>query len=325
MRSYAHGHAGAIAPRNPGALALSASDLHNLLKEKSAAAAAPGERGVCMRRAGGGWYRWPALWAQAALPGLALAVLVLSPAAHSAARLAARLAVAAATPARPVPVSGRPFEGTPAVGALFEVTPGGPGRHFCTAAVVASPVKNLVVTAAHCVSGRRPGDLAFVPGYRNGSRPYGTWTVRRIVVDSGWADHRNPNRDVAFLVVGQPGRPGVQRRTGGERLGTGWPARTFVHVIGYPDGEQWPVICGNRAHPFGRHQLRFDCGGYPDGTSGGPFLARRDAATGAGTVIGVIGGYEQGGYLESVSYSPRFGHAIRSLYRTAVAVARAAG
>src|SRR6266705_1939493 len=159
VRSYAHGHVGAIAPRNPGALALSASDLHNLLKEKSAAAAA-----------------------------------------HSAARLAARLAVAAATPARPVPVSGRPFEGTPAVGALFEVTPGGPGRHFCTAAVVASPVKNLVITAAHCVSGRRPGDLAFVPGYRNGSRPYGTWIARRIVVDSGWADHRNPNRDVAFLV-----------------------------------------------------------------------------------------------------------------------------
>src|SRR6266581_1211981 len=97
VRSYAHGHVGAIAPRNPGALALSASDLHNLLKEKSAAAAAPGERGVCMRRAGGGWYRWPALWAQAALPGLALAVLVLSPAAHSAARLAARLAVGAVT------------------------------------------------------------------------------------------------------------------------------------------------------------------------------------------------------------------------------------
>ncbi len=161
MRSYAHGHVGAIAPRNPGALALSASDLHNLLKEQSAVAAAPGRAGGGMRRAGGvtgGRYRRPALWAQAALPGLALAVLVLSPAAHSAARLTARLAAAAATLARqaplarPVPVSGSPFEGTPAVGALFQVTPGGLGRHFCTATVVASPVKNLVITAAHCVS-----------------------------------------------------------------------------------------------------------------------------------------------------------------------------
>ena len=65
-------------------------------------------------------------------------------------------------------------------------------------------------------------------------------------MDSGWRAWRNPNRDVAFLVVGQPGRPGVQNRTGGE----------------------------------------------------------------------------QGGYLDSVSYSPRFGHAIRSPYRAAIAAAR---
>ena len=37
------------------------------------------------------------------------------------------------------------------------------------------------------------------------------------------------------------------------------------------------------------------------------------------------GGYEQGGYLEPVSCSPRFGHAIRSLYRAAVAEARGTG
>jgi V8-like Glu-specific endopeptidase len=287
-----------------------------------------------MGRAGGvrgGWLGRPALWAWAALAVPALGIGMLSPAAHGAARFAARLAAAAATLSRQAPrahpaeVSGSPFEGTPAVGALFQVTPGGFGRHFCTAAVVASPVKDLVITAAHCVYGKRPGDVAFVPGYRNGSHPYGTWIVRRIVVDAGWRAWRNPNRDVAFLVVGRPGRPGVQDRTGGERLGTGWPARTWVHVIGYPDGEQWPVICGNRTHPFGRHQLRFDCGGYPDGTSGGPFLARWNGATGTGTVIGVIGGYEQGGYLESVSYSPRFGHAIRALYRAAVAEARGSG
>jgi V8-like Glu-specific endopeptidase len=257
----------------------------------------------------------------------ALAALMLQPVTHSAARFAAAAATLSreAPRAQPAPATGSPFGGTPAVGALFRLAHGHVGRHFCTAAVVASPVKDLVITAAHCVSGRKPGRMAFVPGYRNHSHPYGVWAVRQIVMDAGWRAWRNPNRDVAFLVVGRPGRRGVQHVTGGERLGTGWPARTWVHVIGYPDGARWPVICGNRAHPFGRHQLRFDCAGYPDGTSGGPFLARRDAATGTGTVIGVIGGYEQGGYLQSVSYSPRFGRAIRSLYRTAVAAARAAG
>jgi len=287
-----------------------------------------------MRRAGGvrgGWLGRPALWAWTALAVPAIGIGMLSPAAHGAARFAARLAAAATTLsrqapwARPALVSGSPFEGTPAIGALFRVTHGGLAGHFCTATVVASPAKDLVITAAHCVYGQQPGHIAFVPGYRNSSQPYGTWIVRRIVVDPGWRAWRNPNRDVAFLVVGRPGRPGVQDRTGGERLGTGWPARAWVHVVGYPDGEQWPVICASRTHPFGRHQLRFDCGGYPDGTSGGPFLARWNGAAGTGTVIGVIGGYEQGGYLESVSYSPRFGHAIRSLYRTAVADARGAG
>jgi V8-like Glu-specific endopeptidase len=286
-----------------------------------------------MRRAGGvrgGWLGRPALWAWTALAVPAVGIGMLSPAAHGAARFAARLAAAATTLsrqapwARPALLSGSPFEGTPAIGALFRVTRGGLAGHFCTATVVASPAKNLVITAAHCVYGQQPGHIAFVPGYRNSSHPYGTWIVRRIVVDPGWRAWRNPNRDVAFLVVGRPGRPGVQDRTGGERLGTGWPARAWVHVVGYPDGEQWPVICASRTHPFGRHQLRFDCGGYPDGTSGGPFLARWNGAAGTGTVIGVIGGYEQGGYLESVSYSPRFGHAIRSLYRTAVADARGA-
>jgi hypothetical protein len=35
-------------------------------------------------------------------------------------------------------------------------------------------------------------------------------------------------------------------------------------------------------------------------------------------VIGVIGGYEQGGDTPSVSYSARFGQAVRNLYNTAV-------
>jgi hypothetical protein len=36
-------------------------------------------------------------------------------------------------------------------------------------------------------------------------------------------------------------------------------------------------------------------------------------------VIGVIGGYKQGGDVAAVSYSARFGAAIRALYQVAVA------
>jgi hypothetical protein len=41
-------------------------------------------------------------------------------------------------------------------------------------------------------------------------------------------------------------------------------------------------------------------------------------ATGLGAVIGVIGGYEQGGDTPSVSYSARFGQAVRDLYDKSV-------
>ena len=62
--------------------------------------------------------------------------------------------------------------------------------------------------------------------------------------------------------------------------------------------------------------MEFDCGGYTDGTSGGPFLANVHPATGRGAVIGVIGGYEQGGDTPIVSYSARFGPAVAALYTT---------
>ena len=269
--------------------------------------------------------RFLAPWPGGALAVSALAVALLTPTAQSAADYAARLAGAATTvslhaPRAPaITVAGTLSDETPAVGALFLVSSAGLGKHFCTASVVDSPRGDLVITAAHCVSGKRPGQIAFVPGYHDGDEPYGVWFVTQVVVDTQWRRSQNPEHDVAFLVLQRhDGTTGVQKLTGGERLGTGWAARVLVHVVGYPDQARRPVICASRTRPFGPDQMRFDCGGYTGGTSGGPFLAGWDA-TGRGTVIGVIGGYEQGGDLASVSYSPRFGRAVRDLYRSAVA------
>jgi V8-like Glu-specific endopeptidase len=269
--------------------------------------------------------------ARPAARGAGLAALVTvgivatSPSAHGAERLAVRLAAAVralprgATTVPPALVHGRFYNGTPAVGALFTVSGGRLGQHFCTASVVNSAVKDLVITAAHCLRGKRAGQVAFVPEYRRHREPYGSWTVTRVFVDAAWANSRNPNDDVAFLVVSQPGssRP-VQELTGGENLATGWKASHLVRVIGYPDGRQRPITCMARTRAFGKRQMEFDCGGYTDGTSGGPFLANVPPATGEGAVDGVIGGYEQGGNTPSVSYSARFGQPVRDLYDRAV-------
>jgi V8-like Glu-specific endopeptidase len=251
--------------------------------------------------------------------------LVATSGAHGAERLAVRLAAAVKALPRGAPtvppalLHGRFDDGTPAVGALFTLSGAHLGQHFCTASVVDSPAGDLVITAAHCLHGKQPGQVAFVPEYHRHHEPFGRWTVTRVFVDAAWARSGNPNDDVAFLVVSQPGNPApVQQLTGGEKLATGWRAALLVQVIGYPDGRERPITCTARTRAFGRRQMEFDCGGYTDGTSGGPFLANVHPATGLGAVAGVIGGYEQGGNTPSVSYSARFGPAIRNLYHQAV-------
>lgn len=267
----------------------------------------------------------PAVWGGTLVAVVAVGVMATSPSAHGAERLAVRLAAAVKALPRGAPtvppalLHGRFYDGTPAVGALFTVSGGHLGSHFCTASVVNSPVKDLVIAAAHCLQGRQSGQVAFVPQYHRHHQPYGSWTVTRVFVDAAWANSQNPNDDVAFLVVSQPGSPKpVQELTSGENLATGWKAAQLVTVIGYPDGRQRPITCTARTRPFGTRQMEFDCGGYTDGTSGGPFLANLHPATGLGAVIGVIGGYEQGGDTPSVSYSARFGRAVRDLYDKAV-------
>jgi V8-like Glu-specific endopeptidase len=216
--------------------------------------------------------------------------------------------------------TGQPFSGAPAVGALFTTSAGKLGSHFCSASVVHSPDGDLVITAAHCVTGVS-GKMAFVPGYASGPPPYGVWTVTKVYLDQAWKSSADPDDDVAFLRVSQPD-PGVpvEDVTGAERLGIGTPpARTQVEVIGYPNSANQPIVCQNSVSRPMKNQLEFDCGGYVDGTSGGPFLARVSPKTGQGTVIGVIGGYEQGGYTPQVSYSAVFGKNVAALYRAAVA------
>jgi V8-like Glu-specific endopeptidase len=215
-----------------------------------------------------------------------------------------------------------PFGGTPAVGALFSVKAGKLGSHFCTASVIDSPQGDLLVTAAHCVqpfSATAPKGLAFVPGYNDGTAPYGVWTVTRIFVDQAWASASDPDDDVAFLTVSPRGGVAVEAITGAESLGTGPPVSGVMRVIGYPESQSQPITCQNRVSSFSPSQLEFDCRGYTDGTSGGPFLANVDPQTGEGTVIGVIGGYQQGGDTPDVSYAAAFNTGVLTLYDQALA------
>ncbi len=220
-------------------------------------------------------------------------------------------------------IHGAAYGRTSTVGALFARTTSGKlSQHFCTASVVDSPAGDLVITAAHCLAGRTASQVAFVPDYSQGQGPYGIWTVTQIIEDQQWLSSSDPDDDFAFLIVHKPGaKTTLQELTGGEFLGIGDAAGRVVKVAGYPDSQGGLISCQNTALDFSPTQFEFDCAGFTDGTSGSPLLADVGASGSLDAVIGVIGGYEQGGSTASVSYAARFSTRMAALYRTALAAA----
>jgi len=208
------------------------------------------------------------------------------------------------------------FSGSPTTGALFYTT-GGKAR-FCSASVVNSTAGDLVLTAAHCVDGKGlAANVAYVPWYHEGKRPYGAWAVRAITVAVGWQRSHDPDLDFAFLVVGPAAGRKIQARTGGLTIGfTRW-YNERIEVIGDNTAAAAPVRCVTKSFRFRPGQMEFYCHGFWAGTSGGPWIIGYNAKTGGGTVFGVIGGYQAGGDYEWASYSAYFGSAARTLYQQA--------
>lgn len=212
--------------------------------------------------------------------------------------------------------------GIPAVGALFATDDQGDDGHFCSASVVASPHGDMVLTAAHCIYDPTEGDydtdIVFIPDYHDGQAPYGVWTPDQLIVDPRWISDADPDLDFGFLTVHQAGNDRtIQSETGANQLGTSMGFNLPVQVTGYPDGASAPVTCSTTSSQADTYQMQFDCDGFPNGTSGSPWVTNANPATGLGTVIGVIGGYEEGGDTPQVSYSSYFDQDILNLYNTA--------
>lgn len=211
------------------------------------------------------------------------------------------------------------FDGMPQVGALFYGSSDS-ALHFCTASVVDSPEHNLLITAAHCLSGTGT-NLLFAPMYHDGAAPYGTWKVEAAYVTRGWLISRDPHEDVAFLAVSPNRRDGrtvnVQDVVGGDRLATSRGLAVRATVIGYPLGTGGrPITCTNQVYDHLGYPA-FNCDGYVGGTSGGPWLTDFNQARRRADVYGIIGGLHQGGCSPNTSYSSYFDASTSALYERA--------
>ena len=233
----------------------------------------------------------------------------------------AELAQAVRGPSIPPSPKGIPtatsFDGSPTTGALFSMV--GHKARFCTAAVVDSTARDLVITAAHCVNSKKyfATHIAYVPDYNGGKLLYGEWPVRAITVASGWQHSHNPNLDLAFLTVGPLHGQQIQARTGGLTMGFNQGYVQKMEAIAYDNTQDKPVRCATKSFRFRTGQMEFYCRGFSDGTSGAPWILGYNAKTGTGTLFGLIGGYEGGGSWQWDSYSPYFGPAARALYERA--------
>ncbi|MER6778577.1 MULTISPECIES: trypsin-like peptidase domain-containing protein [unclassified Streptomyces] len=212
--------------------------------------------------------------------------------------------------------------------------PGGRDQ-FCSASVVASPTKSLVLTAAHCLNDNdRWKRLAFAPGWKpdpanpdRGIAPYGVFPMvsGKLYIDGRYLT-QGPSKaddlDFAFMKVG-PNAKGqfLENATGmGNSLTTlasSQLSQKNVSLFGFPGGSKAPLVCpSTNTTAFSGRFVKIACKGYAGGVSGGPFLRNFDGKR--GDVIGVIGGWKTGGTIDDESYSSQFDADIIRLYNQAV-------
>ncbi len=110
-------------------------------------------------------------------------------------------------------------------------------RH-CTATVINSENKSLLLTAGHCVFS--PGtrqwntDLWFYPGYENGKN-LGAWPVRQIATTNNWFNRQAWADDMAIALVSRDSAGGaIANRLGGHGIAFNGNVNVTRTAFGYP-------------------------------------------------------------------------------------------
>lgn len=199
------------------------------------------------------------------------------------------------------------------------------GRDYvCSASTVNSANRDLVVTAGHCAKDAGGGwaeNWIFVPGYQDGSGPYGGFTARKMYVPAQWSGSGTDDFDVAMVALSPQNGSHVVDDVGAQRIAFGGPRGHEVYVFGYPatgqyDGERL-AYCSGRPHndPHGLvagQGLRCD---MTQGSSGGAWLSSFDPSTGRG-VITSVSSFKYADDGETM-YGPYFGSAVHDIYNQA--------
>ncbi|TDC44122.1 hypothetical protein E1166_01075 [Micromonospora sp. KC213] len=214
------------------------------------------------------------------------------------------------------------------VGKVYFNTPGG-GLASCSASTVASGKRRLVMTAGHCVHQGRGGqwytNWQFVPRYRNGSRPFGTFVAYSLATRTAWASSGSFDEDMGIAIMNNGGIYGakVVETVGGNGLRWNYGYNVYVTALGYPSnlggGESQYYCQGNTWHAGGQ-QIRMYCN-MTYGSSGGPWLQEYNDQTGYGYINSVVSHGDNPG--NGQFDGPYFDNDIKSLYDYAESISPA--
>lgn len=228
--------------------------------------------------------------------------------------------------ARPMSNDG-PTDGLPSVGALFFNI--GPVHERCTGTVINTGSKNIIATAGHCLWTKPvswlPGvslpDPVFVPGYHDGQAPYGKWSVKSRYIATAWKKDLNPDYDYGFFVLNDSKGQRIQDVVGGNAWRTDAGTDNRVEVTGYPDNRDQPLQCFTTTKKFQNYasQLVFPCDNFHTGVSGSLLMENfGQPKADLGTAIASLGGYQQGGDSDNISYAVLWNSNTAALINAAV-------
>ena len=218
----------------------------------------------------------------------------------------------------------------------------GAGTFVCSASLIK---RGVVVTAAHCVANFGQNQLysnwQFVPGYRNGSAPFGVWSVLGALLLTSYLDGTDSCAvagvvcldDVAVLLLNPSNGTYAGTQTGW--YGYGWDGFGFteswlgqITQIGYPNClDNGAFMEVNNSFGFISSNLSYNiiigslmCGG----SSGGPWLVNfgirpvlTETTPGSSGNPNIVVGVTSWGYTALVQ-GARCEHILEQQYRTSV-------
>lgn len=195
---------------------------------------------------------------------------------------------------------------------------------FCSASAVRSSNRDLVVTAGHCVKdgpGAWAENWTFVPGYRDGHRPYGSFTARRMFVAGAWARTGDDDYDVGMVALNTSGGRHLTDVVGAQEISFDAPRGRHAYGFGFPADPPYTgrhlMYCAGPLLPD-PHGQTHDQGMRCDltaGSSGGPWLTDFDPRTGRGTIISVASFKYSDDH--GTMYGPYFDAKVKELYAVA--------